>query len=304
MILKEQLYVVTLAEEGSITEAAEKLYLTQPALSIFLSKLEKSIGKPLFERRNSKLIPTFLGELYLTTARQMLQLAHEYNLQQSLIVDNTLGRIRIGIQTRRSPQIIPLLFDFFHETHPNLKIIFEEGNTNDLENMLLDNKVDLMISSVSNESDTFYYRHLYPERILAVIAPSIWENTLKKSHKDSVDLRDFNDQTFILPHVGQSLRKDMDEILSQKGVSPSKIIEIRSLETIARLAAKGVGLGFIREGYTKSFSLDPALYHPVDHASDFHSNLVLCCHKSTMKSESFQTLIEEIAQALISREWA
>ena len=65
MNLKEQQYIVTLAGCGSMTQAAKKLNITQPALSSYLAGVENSLGYPLFERTGKALRPTYLGELYL-----------------------------------------------------------------------------------------------------------------------------------------------------------------------------------------------------------------------------------------------
>ena len=78
MNLKEQQYIVTLAGCGSMTQAAKKLNITQPALSSYLAGVENSLGYPLFERTGKALRPTYLGELYLEKARKILALGEEF----------------------------------------------------------------------------------------------------------------------------------------------------------------------------------------------------------------------------------
>ena len=73
MDLKEQEYVVALAEYGSITRAAEALFISQPTLSIFLSRLENRLGTPLFDKIGRKLVPTVAGELYVRRAKELLR---------------------------------------------------------------------------------------------------------------------------------------------------------------------------------------------------------------------------------------
>ena len=67
-------YVIVIAQEKTLSKAADRLFVSQPALSRFLLKLEDELGLPLFERRKRQLIPTYAGELYLATARSILQL--------------------------------------------------------------------------------------------------------------------------------------------------------------------------------------------------------------------------------------
>ena len=78
MHLKEQLYICTIAECGNITKAAEKLFITQPALSLYINNLEKMFGVKLFDRVEKQFIPTAAGKLYVDKAKQMLSLQQEF----------------------------------------------------------------------------------------------------------------------------------------------------------------------------------------------------------------------------------
>ena len=77
MNLKEQEYVCALAENGTITAAAKELFISQPALSIYINNLEKSLGVRLFERVGKQFILTYAGEQYVEKAKLILQLSHE-----------------------------------------------------------------------------------------------------------------------------------------------------------------------------------------------------------------------------------
>ncbi|MEG2733325.1 MAG: LysR family transcriptional regulator, partial [Clostridium sp.] len=78
MNLKEQQYVCALAEQQNITRAAEKLFISQPALSIYIGNLEKMLGVKLFERVGKRFILTYVGEKYVEKAREMLRLEEEF----------------------------------------------------------------------------------------------------------------------------------------------------------------------------------------------------------------------------------
>ena len=74
MDLREQKYVCALAECGNLTRAAEKLYISQPALSIYINNLENSLGVKLFERIGKRFVLTYAGERYVEAAQKMLDL--------------------------------------------------------------------------------------------------------------------------------------------------------------------------------------------------------------------------------------
>ncbi|MFB0917993.1 MAG: LysR family transcriptional regulator, partial [Clostridiaceae bacterium] len=78
MELKEQRYVVTLADTGNLTKAAKKLNISQPALSLYIKNLENSYGEQLFSRQNRRLKPTYFGELYIEKARQILRIGNDF----------------------------------------------------------------------------------------------------------------------------------------------------------------------------------------------------------------------------------
>lgn len=89
MDFRDLQYVIAVADCGSITEAAKKLYISQPSLSYIISKIEQDIGVQLFYRKNYPLTLTYAGEKYVDTARTILRLND--NLRREL-VDIGLGK--------------------------------------------------------------------------------------------------------------------------------------------------------------------------------------------------------------------
>ena len=101
---REMEYLIVIAQEKNLSKAAERLYVSQPALSRFLLKMENSIGMPLFERKKRQLVPTMAGELCLDTARKMLQLDQdlerkltlEENVQAPVSAGQELGSVELS----------------------------------------------------------------------------------------------------------------------------------------------------------------------------------------------------------------
>ena len=98
MNLKEQTYVCVLAECGNITKAAERLFISQPALSIYISTLEKNLGVRLFDRSGKRFTLTWAGEMYVEKARKMLDLKAEFDEGLAEITGERAGRLRSGVQ--------------------------------------------------------------------------------------------------------------------------------------------------------------------------------------------------------------
>ena len=96
MDLKEQKYVCTLAECKSLTRASERLYISQPALSLYINNVEKNLGAPLFERNGRKFELTWLGKQYVEKASQMLELERQVEAGHLVSAGGTVG-VRAGV---------------------------------------------------------------------------------------------------------------------------------------------------------------------------------------------------------------
>ena len=110
---RELEYIIVIAQEKNLSKAAERLYVSQPALSRFLLKLETQAGLPLFERKKRQLVPTLAGELYLDTARKMLQLDQDLERQLKKLRECTHGKLTIGITPGRGHTVLPRVLPDF-----------------------------------------------------------------------------------------------------------------------------------------------------------------------------------------------
>ena len=102
MDFRELTYITTIADCGSVTEAAKRLYISQPSLSYILAKVEEDLGVKLFDRKTSPLTLTYAGERYVATARTILSLSGNLRRELKDIGGGGRGEIRIGIPTERA----------------------------------------------------------------------------------------------------------------------------------------------------------------------------------------------------------
>ena len=116
MNLKEQEYVCALAENGTITAAAKELFISQPALSIYINNLEKSLGVRLFERVGKQFILTYAGEQYVEKAKLILQLSHELDEKlKEITADASASGSSCAGQPDFCPLLLPLTKRSFRE---------------------------------------------------------------------------------------------------------------------------------------------------------------------------------------------
>lgn len=296
MDLREQRYVCTLAEYGNLTRAAEKLYISQPALSLYITNLEKSLGLSLFDRSGKKIILTYAGERYVEKAKQMLELEQQFNEEVYALVQENSGRLRLGISQRRGSWLIPPVAARYEEGWPAIDLVIKEGNLTDLNEMLKQNELDLI---VLNKSDVQSYMETVPlfdeEFLLAVpvrhpineMAEYVPEERYRKLRPEYL-----NGQTLILHTPFQSSRSIEDDILRRHGIKPGKIRIMRSMETTMQMVAEGMGISFIREGYAVNLKYKkPVNYYILD--TECHKRQVVAAYRKGAKPPKYvQSMIE------------
>lgn len=226
MNLKEQQYVCTLAELGSMSKAAKKLFISQPALSLYINNLEKTLGAKLFVRSGNSYSLTYVGEKYVAKAKEMLMMEREFNAELHNFLMGSTGRLRIGVQLRRSPYIVAEIATYFREKYPEIELVFKESHTSILETMVINNELDILIYSCMKRRKDLNYVHIFNDNLfLAVNSSNILRRKAKwgeNSNFQYIDLKELEDETFILPQKGQSLRDDSDILFEKAGITPKK----------------------------------------------------------------------------------
>lgn len=302
MNLKEQQYVITLAECGSISEASKLLYITQPALSIYISKLENTLGVKLFSRIKNRYILTYAGELYVEKAKEMMELCAVFNREVELIRNGQSGRIRIGVQTRRSPYIITNIMTVFSREFPEIQVVFEEGDGKSLERLLNDNHLDVIIYSCDTRRDFMAYINIQTDRLLVAVPRNreikslgIWMDGLDYPQ---LDIKALHKETFILQKKGQSIRSAAEIVFRDNKFTPQRIMEIRNIETTMQLISKGFGVGFIRETYISHVKYVPNLMFLEIKGNQNHGELVIGYLNSVQHSENMKKMLSTIKEIL------
>lgn len=145
MEMKEFVYLITLAEEGNISRAADRLYMAQSSLSQFLQQFEAELGVKLFIRTSKGIRPTYNGECFIEHARGMLL---EYQRAKNELWDNenlAAGKVIFGISSFRGLRMLPKILKRFSEKYPRVRVQVVEEHSMRLEELLLEGKLDLAI---------------------------------------------------------------------------------------------------------------------------------------------------------------
>lgn len=235
-------YIITVAEEGSFTKAARKLYIAQPSLSQIIKSEEEKLGVLLLDRSHSPITPTDAGREYILWARQVISL-HE-NMERRLqdFSTNEVSVLRIGILPECSAFILPAPLKAFREGNPKRQVQIRELSSNDLQNSLENSEMDFIVGLT--HSDTFKYcsEPLYDEKIVLAVTPDF--SPANKSVEE-VDLADFADAPFVMMEEGQFLYNVTHDLCKKSGFVPKTVVECYNLETAMHMVKAGVGIAII-----------------------------------------------------------
>lgn len=253
MNLKEQIYVCTLAETGNLTQAAKQLFISQPALSLYISNLENNLGMRLFDRIGKQFVLTYAGELYVQKALPMLALKNEFDSQLSEMINGQNERLRVGMQDIRSHFLAPTVLPQITDLYPQTKFVWAEQNYGPMEQMLLDNQIDIFFCNCKSLRKEFEYIPLLSDEVV-FLTPKNHPLTAQARIEAGrsfpwIDLALFQNERFILMGETQSLRKYSSQILKACGVAPKNIFQLKKIFIMISLINKGFGVGFSLASY-------------------------------------------------------
>ncbi len=234
MNTKQAFYIQTIAKEGSITAAAQKLYISQPSLSQTLKQIEAELGLPLFDRDTFPLRLTYAGEKYLECANALLAANDRLERQLQEIREERSGRLRLGISVQRAMQILPEAMPWFLMQHPNVSIELTEAGSASLEELVSSGQIDLAMAALESTSVKLDYTLIEHEAI-GILAGK--DSSLASNYPDGTPLSigDVRNDSFVCLRAGHSIRVVQDALFRKSGLEPHILLETDSLEVAKRV---------------------------------------------------------------------
>ena len=239
--------VLTVAEERNFTNAAKKLFISQPSLSKSIKLLEEELGIELFERNPIK--PTYAGEIFISKAKKILAEFGELEIRMSDISNLSQTYMVIGIPSHRCYCFMPKILRELHEEYPNCFIKIEEYPTFLLKQMLIDDKIDFYLGTENPDSSIYKAEHICNESLYLVF-PKNWNI---KTDSDEINIKEFKDKNFITFPEQLILSKYLKNLCEENGFEPKSIVECHNAETIYSLIDEGLGASFLPELFLKYF---------------------------------------------------
>lgn len=230
-------YLVALSEHEHFGKAAEACFVSQPALSMQINKLEKFLGVKLLERTNKSVILTNVGMVIAEEARQILSKINDLKGIAQAAKDPFSGELKIGIFPTLAPYLFPHIIPKLTSLFPNLAIYLSEEKTETLLEKLKQGKLHAVIIALPIDESGMTTTTLFEEEFLLTIPhshPLAKRKTIKQS--------DLNSKNFLILDDGHCMRDQVISFCHQANASETLNFRATSMEALRHMVAAGAGM--------------------------------------------------------------
>ncbi len=256
MNTKQISYALELFRTLSFSQVAEKLGITQPALSKQIMSLEHELGVKLFDRSTTPLTVTAAGESFFREAEKLLTQEDLIKKMMEEFSKGKRGSLTVGISPFRSLYLIPEVAKKFKEKYPDIQLILREASSDVLKREAAEGKYDLAVINLPVD-ETALDVTLIEADILVLAVPENLCKNLPESKTDAlpkISLGDCKDIPFVTVGQTQEMRRLFDKGCAAAGVAPEIAVEVVGLSTAFAMCKAGVGatllpLQFIKSAY-------------------------------------------------------
>lgn len=249
--LKSIEYFLITAEEMNFTRAAERLYISQQALSSHIKRLEDEYHVQLFARKPS-LHLTLEGEQMVFYGKQILDSDKKMMAAFSDISTNCRGTLKVGMSRLRSKVFFPDIWKYYHPSHENISIELINGNSAYLDEFLQAGKLDLYlginIPAAPNQHRIQLAQEVmhccFSKDLLSRCYPNTWNNILAEFQRNGAVLERISDLPFGTVRQGNKLRNELELCLSRSW-KPNLIFESEQQDLIYQFSKNGAFSGLL-----------------------------------------------------------
>ncbi len=233
-------HFLKIIEHGSLTRAAEECGLSQPALSQQVARLEKTVGRQVFDRQGRELRLTEAGRLLEQRAQQLLTLWD--NTTQELLDDDDTGRVVLAAIPTIAPYFLPPFLTKLRQLHPRTVVEVHEEVTENLVRRCSHGNIDLGILALPLETRDLEIEPLFEEELLLVLPSG---HSLASC--ETVGSEEIRNHPFVLLDEAHCLTGRIENFCQQQALQPLATGRTHQLSTVQELVSLGHGISFIPE---------------------------------------------------------
>ena len=244
MTLQEIRYFCVTAEVLHYTRAANLLYISQPSLSYSLSKLEKELGVPLFEKHGKQVTLSKYGEAFLPYAKGVLRELSEGMDRLNELRQPAAGIVNLGYIYSVSFSVLPEFVNKFYEYQGSKQIAFrfQQGMAGELIEQLFNGSLDILIAGVTDKPDiaSIEFLPIYSQELFLAVPE---EHPL--AAKSSVELGDLAGENFISINHDTVIYHQLENRFKKADITPNTVFEADEYSSIAASVATGAGVAIM-----------------------------------------------------------
>lgn len=287
---------VAVARKKSFSRAADALFMTQPAVTISVQKLEKELGITLFDRKTRKITLTEGGEIFYRYALEMINIFARAEHSLNEYKNNIEGMLEICASTIPEQYLLPYLARAFKELYPLVRFSISHKDSREVAEEILSGKINIGFVGAKFADDSLEYIDFYADRLVLITSPE------KSFAAGPVSITSLLGEDVVLREEGSGTRLLFEKALKEKELSISMFRSQainESLEAIKKMVALGVGISFVSAIAVKNEVASGQLKHYEIEDLDLkrHFSLVYCNNRCLSPIE------EKFKDFLAAWEW-
>lgn len=275
MNIKQMEYIIAIADAKSFSHAAKELYISQPALSTHVSKLEDELGIRIFERTTSSLELTYAGKIFIDGIREMMIVKERMDKEIRDVSTGSMGKIKVGLTVDMVPYFMPFLLKEYQMKFENVIIEAKELLSNEMETAVTERDVEFgmipFFKEVHKKNEKIKIEEVCREEIVIVGNKDfITENHMVNGLDDRVDASKINEIPLIMLPEGSYYRKIVEQLCDDYDIEPTICQEAADNLLAYRLATLGFGAAIVPKMVTELvksiedtpiYSITPSKYY-------------------------------------------
>lgn len=230
---------LAVAAEKSFSLAAEKVYRTQPAISLAVQRLERDLGERLFDRSGREVVLTDAGNLVVEFGQRFRNLEQELQNALAELRDVAAGRLVIGANESTSIYLLQHIQRFRHQ-YPKARIIVRRCLSSQIPTQITDGDLELGVISWEPADERIESRVIYSDRLVFVVAPRH-----RLARRGSVSITELGGEHFVAHNVRSPYREIVLRDFQRYKVPLNMDVEMPTVETIRKLVQRNEGVAFL-----------------------------------------------------------
>lgn len=258
---KQLQYAIELSEDLNFSVVAEKLGITQPALSKQILSLEKEIDVKLFDRNNIPMTLTAAGEYFISEAKKLIYKEDQLIRSMEDYKSGKLGKLEIGISPFRSLYLIPAIINKVKEKFPGVTVVLHEEGSDQLRKNAVEGKYDFAVVNLPVDESILDVRLIEADTLVLAVPEKLAENLpdTSKNSISEIDLKECKNLPFVVVSPLQEMRQLFDKMCAEAEFVPNVATEVVGVSTAWSMARAGVGATLLPLQFVNNFYFDESI---------------------------------------------